>query len=210
MKISWQGHASFIIESEDIILVTDPFDEQVGYPHICQQADVVTVSHQHWDHDAVQVFKNSPRILMGPGLFQYGHMFFHGLPSWHDSQQGAVRGTNTIFVIEAEGMKIVHLGDLGHVPEQQADMIGQPDILLLPVGGTYTLDAEKAWQTAELLQPRLIIPMHYRTSVCKLDILPLEPFVERCPDFTKKPYLETKADQLASLNGAVLVLDYLH
>ncbi|MDO4540419.1 MAG: MBL fold metallo-hydrolase [Syntrophomonadaceae bacterium] len=209
MKISWQGHASFIIESGGLFLVTDPFDEKVGYPHFLDQADIVTVSHEHYDHYAIHRFKNTPHIVMGPGQFDFGPVRIEGYPSWHDTRQGRDRGLNIIYRIAAEDINIIHLGDLGHIPEQQAEAIGTPDVLMIPVGGTYTLDAEAAWRTVELLEPKIIIPMHYRTPVCNIDIDVLEHFTRRCDGFIKKDHLTLTAAELQGKSGEVLVLDYL-
>jgi L-ascorbate metabolism protein UlaG (beta-lactamase superfamily) len=135
-------------------------------------ADIVTVSHDHEGHSAVEGVTGSPRVVRGPGEYEIAGVLITGIQTYHDNQRGACRGRNTAFVIEAENMRLCHLGDLGHLPTpEQVEAMGAVDILLVPVGGVSTLDAAAAAETVSLLEPKLVIPMHYATPATtrKLD-----------------------------------------
>lgn len=165
MLIRYHGHSEFLLETEGgLRLLTDPFNEAVPYPCRETRADIVTVSHDHFDHSFLDKVKGSPRVLRGAGShIPAPGIRVTGFPSFHDDRQGALRGPNTIFMIEAEGLRVVHLGDLGALPDGSVtEALRGADLLLLPVGGTYTLDAGQAAQYARLIAPRVVIPMHYR------------------------------------------------
>ena len=153
-----------------------------------RSADIVTVSHQHWDHNAVECISGPAEVFEGAGQHRIDGVLISGINAYHDKQQGQERGSNTIFKITAEGINVVHLGDLGHIPSlEQVEEIGQTDILLLPVGGRYTVDAEEACEIIELLQPQLVIPMHYQTPHLSFSLAPLEKFISRYERVLKLP-----------------------
>lgn len=180
VKITYFGHACFLLESrEGKRILIDPFNDQVGYPVPRVAADLVLVSHEHFDHNYVQAVTGSPRVIRGLG--DDGKEFADvretvegirvvGLPSYHDSERGAQRGKNVMFRIEVDGLKILHCGDLGHDLESTNFHEGvykgalRPDILMIPVGGHYTIDARTAELVVNRLQARVVIPMHYRTE----------------------------------------------
>jgi L-ascorbate metabolism protein UlaG (beta-lactamase superfamily) len=207
--IRWLGHASFLIESLGTKLLTDPFNDQIGYQVCPDQVDIVTVSHEHWDHNAVDMLKGSPRIIRGTDTFELPGYTIRGVSSFHDKKQGQERGRNTIYKITAEGIDIVHLGDLGQVlTAQQIKDIGNVDILLVPVGGRYTLDAADAYQVVEQLQPEITVPMHFLTPHVSLrELAPVEAFTAKFPRVVKKPCLEISQDGLKG-ESRVIVLDY--
>ncbi len=161
------GHAEFLIETESgVRIVTDPYDAGCGYPVRQISADVALVSHHHHDHDAVENLKGTPRIIEKAGLYTpETDVKVTAVSGFHDDANGSKRGETLLFLIETEGLRIVHLGDLGCMlnREQQA-ILGRPDILMIPVGGFYTIDAYQAKETAEQLGARIILPMHYRTQ----------------------------------------------
>lgn len=179
MQICWLGHACFRIQRDDgQVLLTDPFDESVGY-ETDFTADVVTVSHDHFDHNAVQLVKGDPEVVKGPGTHKAAGFVITGVASFHDDLGGSQRGSNTIFLIEADRLRLCHLGDLGHaLSEEQVNQVGQVDVLLVPVGGTYTIDAAGADTVVEQLQPRVVVPMHFRTPAISLPIAGVEDFLE--------------------------------
>lgn len=156
MKIIWHGHSCFTIETAQGSVVIDPFSDNYvpGCGVIRPNADAVFCSHGHADHGCAEVVT----------LTGNAHTVnVETIPSWHDEVQGAKRGTNLIHIFSAEGMKLVHLGDLGcPLNEEQAAALKNPDVLFLPVGGFYTIDAEQAKAAADLLSPRIIVPMHYK------------------------------------------------
>lgn len=208
MKITWLGHASFLIESEDTCIVTDPFAKRVGYPIYAGKVDIVTVSHDHYDHNAVELLQGNPRVVRQTGEFTVDGTQITGFDSFHDKRQGQERGPNIIFKFVTEGISLLHLGDLGHVlaPEMAAGL-GQIDVLMLPVGGRFTVDAGEAFTIAELLQPRIIIPMHYKTPPCTVQVGPVEAFTMKYDRVVKLPCLWLEREDIGKRSG-VIVLDY--
>jgi L-ascorbate metabolism protein UlaG (beta-lactamase superfamily) len=166
VNIKWLGHSSFLISLEDEIrIVTDPFDESVGYPMPNETADLCVVSHDHFDHNCVSAVKGNPQVVKGHGEKQAKDLSFKGISSFHDESKGSQRGENTIWAFELGGIRLVHLGDLGiDLSDAQVKEIGQPDILFVPTGGFYTIDADTAWRVATKLNPKAVIPMHYKMS----------------------------------------------
>ncbi len=166
MILTCIGHAKFLLELENgIRIITDPYDDACGYPVTANPADVVLVSHQHHDHNAVGTIPGTPRIIDRAGDFDLGGgASVRAIEAFHDAAQGAQRGKTLLFVIKAEGLTVMHLGDLGHLPDaEQLLRLGHADVLMLPVGGYYTIDARQAQQVAQMLHARVILPMHYKT-----------------------------------------------
>ncbi|MEA2021556.1 MAG: MBL fold metallo-hydrolase, partial [Candidatus Caldatribacteriota bacterium] len=180
MKIKWFGHSSFLIENEKgITIVTDPFDETLGYKLPKVKANIVTVSHEHFDHNYVRGIKGRPVVFKGSVKRESHKMEFRGISTYHDSVFGAQRGQNTVFTIKADGMKLCHLGDLGHILDtDQLNKIGNVDILFIPVGGFYTINSEQANQIIKEIKPGIIIPMHYKTEAIKFSIDPIDIFID--------------------------------
>ncbi len=179
MKIKWLGHSSFLIESEGgIKIITDPFDETLGYKLPRIKVNIVTVSHEHFDHNYVRGIKGRPVVFKKPVNRESHKMEFRGISSYHDSACGAQRGSNTIFVIKADGLNLCHLGDLGHtLNSDKLAEIGDVDILFIPVGGFYTIDSSQANQIIKDIKPKIAIPMHYKTEAIKFSIDPVEVFL---------------------------------
>jgi len=209
MRIKWLGHASFLIEGEEgIKVITDPFDESLGYSIPQEEPDVVTVSHGHFDHNAVELLQGSPEVVKDIGEKEVKGVLFKGIKSFHDKSRGAQRGSNIIFVFTIDGIRLCHLGDLGDMlTTEQIKEIGEVDILFIPVGGTYTIDGREAKEVTKQLNPRLIIPMHYRTEICNIGI-------DSCEEFLKG---FKKVERMAEWQGAkeslpseqtILVLEY--
>lgn len=180
MRLTWLGHATFLLETTDgIRIVTDPVDEESGYPFALVACDLVTVSHQHHDHNALHRVSPNAKAMQTTGRMQYRTVTVTGYPTWHDEQNGALRGNNIVFVIEAEGKRIVHLGDLGHMlPQELMKTLRYSDVLLIPVGGTYTLDGRQAAVLADRLQAKRTIAMHYQTEHLTFPLSGAEPFLE--------------------------------
>lgn len=183
MNIKYLGHSSFFIRSKDAKIVTDPYGPSTGFKFPKTEADIVTVSHDHDDHNHPQGVTGEPLIVDWPGEFEKKGVRITGFPTYHDKKKGEERGHNTLFKIEADGMHILHLGDLGHtLDDDTLEAIGDIDILLIPVGGHYTIDAKEAVEVIKQIEPSIIIPMHYRTPSHNEktfgEVAPLEDFLK--------------------------------
>lgn len=185
MKITWLGHASFLIETVDgTRVITDPFEAgsyggAVGYAPINERADLVTVSHDHPDHNSVSSVSGHPEVVRDTGERRVKGVVVRGVASFHDESRGHERGKNTIFVLEADGLRVAHLGDLGHpLTAEDARAVGPVDVLFAPVGGHFTIGPEDAKRAAERLGARVVIPMHYKTDVLGFPIRPVEDFLK--------------------------------
>lgn len=190
MNITWLGHSSFLLEfNNGVKLLQDPFDETVGYPLYSGYPDIITVSHEHFDHNYTKPFlKDSPTIVNTCGSFKVKDISIKGIASFHDNMLGEKRGPNIIYVIEAEGLRICHLGDLGHtLKEDVINEIGAIDILFVPVGGNYTLDGKEAAQVAKSIGSTYIIPMHYKTPYINFPISGAEDFITCMENGKREP-----------------------
>ena len=168
MLITYHGHSEFYLEcANGFTLLTDPYDDHVGYPMISCPADAVTVSHGHGDHNYVQKVLGAPAIIDSAGEWHPApEVKITAIPSVHDDANGAKRGKNLLMKIEMEGLTLAHLGDQGILLTQaQLDALGKIDVLMLPVGGFYTIDAAAARKIVDQVNPRVVIPMHYKTKV---------------------------------------------
>jgi L-ascorbate metabolism protein UlaG (beta-lactamase superfamily) len=185
MKIKWYGHAAFLITSnQGVKIITDPYEPnafggQLTYGEIKDSADIVLVSHDHADHNHTKDLPGSPQIIKGNGSKTSKGISFKGVATFHDPSKGSERGENTAFAMEIDGIRVCHLGDLGHVLSQkEITEIGPVDILIIPVGGFYTIDSKEASQVATLLKPKVVIPMHFKTEKCGFPIAPVEDFLK--------------------------------
>lgn len=186
MKIQWLGHAAFLLETKDgVRIVMDPYESgayggALGYGPIELAADIVTVSHeQHEDHNYTSTVKGNPVITKGPGIDTVKGVEMKRVHTFHDDCGGKERGENYVFCLKADGMLVCHMGDLGHVlTESQATEIGRPDVMLLPVGGTFTVGPQEATRVADQLKPRMVIPMHYKTPKCAFPIEEVDAFLK--------------------------------
>ncbi len=200
MKIKYLAHSSFLITSDSgARLITDPYETSNShrYGKINEQADVITVTHEHSDHNNVAAVKGSPKVVRGPA--QVKDFNIRAVSVFHDAANGKERGKNTIFCITVNGVNVCHLGDLGHLLtiSQVAD-VGKVDVLMVPVGGFFTIDAGTAGEVAAQLKARIIIPMHYKTEKSSLPIKGVEEFTRNKTNVTisQGSELEIKAGQL--------------
>ncbi len=181
VKVTWFGHSLFLFEEGEVALLTDPYGEGYGYAVPQIRADIVLVSHGHHDHSNVAAVAGDPVVLedaTAPRAVK--GIDVRGVETAHDAAGGAERGANWVFAWEMGGINFVHMGDIGHRPTaEQTAAIGRPDVLLLPVGGIYTVDAAGAEDVVRLLQPRLVIPMHYKTEDCLLPLAEVDEFASR-------------------------------
>ena len=182
MRVKWLGHSCFLITSRDgLRVITDPYavGGGINYSPIKETADVISVSHGHDDHSNVSAVKGKPEVVRIDGLRTAKGIQFKGVATNHDEVQGGQRGPNTIFCSTIDDIKLCHLGDLGHVlNREQVSEIGAVDILFVPVGGFFTIDAPAASQVCDQLGPKVIVPMHFKTPKCAYPIAGVEDFLK--------------------------------
>jgi len=195
MYLSYLGHSCFKLQDkigpDGVTVVTDPFDsEMVGIKMPSFEADIVTVSHDHKDHNNIKAIRKNPFIVKTAGEYEVSGIFIEGIDSWHDTKEGAERGANIIYRIEVDDISITHLGDLATTLDtKQLEKLEGTDILLVPVGGNFTLDAKKAVEVINQIEPRIIIPMHYQMDGGKIKLDSLDKFVK---ELGLKPTTEEK------------------
>jgi len=179
MEITWLGHSCFRIRGSRTTIITDPYPPDLGYSLGKPTARIVTVSHQHSGHSYVQGVGGEPRLITSPGEYEIGGVLIMGIATFHDREKGKKRGKNTVYLIEADEISVCHLGDLGHVlTTEQVEELDNVDVLLLPVGGVSTLNASMAVEVVRQLEPRVIIPMHYKTEALTRELEPVERFLK--------------------------------
>ncbi len=184
MRIKYYGHAAFLITSKGgKRIITDPYKPgafgAMSYGGISDEADIVLVSHEHDDHNYLEGLPGNPEVVRTPGKRSVHGIEFNGIATFHDSSSGKERGNNTIFTFTVDGIRACHLGDLGHVLRQnEVEAIGAIDLLMIPVGGFYTIDSKEASRVAGQLNPSIIIPMHFKTGKCEFPITPVEEFTK--------------------------------
>jgi L-ascorbate metabolism protein UlaG (beta-lactamase superfamily) len=198
MIVKWLGHSSFIITSDKgVKIITDPYKSGRGlkYGEIKESADSVTVSHEHGDHNNTVVIGGNPQIIRGVKHAEVKGIKINGVATFHDAEQGKSHGTNTVFCFEVDGIRICHLGDLGHkLNEQQISQIGRVDVLLIPMAGFFTMDAEVATEVVNQLTPKIIIPMHFRNERCDYPISTVDDFLKGKKNVTMMNSSEIKLD----------------
>ena len=199
MKITWLGHSAFLLEeSTGTTVVTDPYGESIaGHPMRQVSADAVTLSHHHRDHDEVSRVAGSPQVFDTVGAWEVKGVDITSMHSWHDPEQGGKRGPNLIFKYRMDGVDLCHLGDIGEECDAETgDLIGTVNVLMIPVGGNYTIDAAQAKEYVDFLMPDIVIPMHFRTPSCAVDIGRLDDFLDLFDD-----------EQIVRVDGDTLEVD---
>lgn len=177
MDITYLGHSSFRLKGKTASIITDPFDPKfVGLKYPSTDADIVTISHNHPDHNKSELIKNVKMVVEGPGEYEISGVSIIGISSFHDAKKGEERGLNTIYVFEIDGLRIAHLGDLGHaLSDEQIAQLGNIDVLMLPVGGEYTIGPKEAVRIVGEIDPYFVTPMHYKVDGLTPDFYKLEP-----------------------------------
>lgn len=181
MIIQWFGHSFFRIETKNKIIAIDPFSEKAtGLKPSRFKADILLITHQHEDHNNKSAIMGEPFILEGPGEIEMGGILIEGISSYHDKKKGQVRGENTIYLIKSEEISVCHLGDLGEsqLREETLEKVGEADILLIPIGGKYTIDYEEAVSLINQIEPKIVIPMHYALPHLKIQLESLDKFIK--------------------------------
>ena len=211
MEISWLGHSCFKIRGKHVTVITDHYPPELGYSLGKPTAHMVTVSHQHPGHSYVQGIGGEPRLVTGPGEYEISGVLITGIVTFHDRERGKTRGRNTVYLMEVDEVSVCHLGDLGHVlTAEQVEEIGNVDVLLLPVGGVSTINAPMAAELVRQLEPKAVVPMHYKTKALSWELEPVDRFLKEIgvKQVDSQPKLSfTKSSLPASTQ--VFLLDYL-
>ena len=208
MKLKWYGHSCFSLTfANGATVVTDPFDDTVGYPLCRARADVVLRSHDHFDHNHVQSIAGEPQLVTDSAPRTVGGIQIHGIDCFHDDAQGAKRGKNIIYIVEGDGLRFAHLGDLGHLPtEEMYEAMRDVDVMLIPIGGTYTITTPEAVELLKEAKPHTAIAMHFKTVLCNSPITDEQEFVR----LTGAKYLlgevEITRETLDTLPAAAVML----
>jgi len=210
MDISWLGHSCFRIKGVHATVITDPYSPDLGYSLGKPTARIVTVSHQHPGHSYVQGIGGEPKLVAGPGEYEISGVLIIGMATFHDGEEGRKRGKNTAYLMEVDEVSVCHLGDLGHVlTTEQVAEIGNVDVLLLPVGGVSTINAPMAAEVVRGLEPKAVVPMHYKTEALNRELEPVGRFLKEMgvKEVSSTPKLSfTKAN--LPISTQVFLLDY--
>src|SRR4030042_1833380 len=210
MEISWLGHSCFRLKGSHAIIITDPYSPGLGYSLGKPTARIVTVSHEHPGHCYVEGVGGQPKVVSRPGEYEINDVLIIGIATFHDGEGGKKRGKNTVYLMEIDEVSVCHLGDLGHVlSSEQIEDIGNVDVLLLPVGGVSTLNAPMAAEVVRQLEPKAIIPMHYKTPALKRELEPVDRFLKEigAKQVASQPKLSVTRSNLP-LTTQVFLLDY--
>ena len=204
------GHSCFRIKGSSATVITDPYSPDSGYSLGQPAANIVTVSHSHSGHSYIQGVADQPKLVTRPGEYEISGVLIIGIASFHDSEGGKNRGKNTVYLMEIDEITICHLGDLGHLlSTEQLEEIDNVDILLLPVGGVSTIDATIAAKVVRQLEPKIVIPMHYRTEASRQELEPAERFLKEmgAGEVTPRPKLVVTKSNLPS-STQIILLNY--
>ncbi len=180
MKISWYGHSCFKIKCKETDLIIDPYSDSIGIKMPKIKADAVLITHNHDDHNNINAVSGDPVIINGPGEYELKGVFIYGKRAYHDDKNGEEKGAITMYLIEDEGVKLAHLGDLGQkkLTDDQLEFLDDVDILLVPVGGPYSLKSADAINVINEIEPRVVIPMHYKIDGVNIDLESVDKFIK--------------------------------
>jgi L-ascorbate metabolism protein UlaG (beta-lactamase superfamily) len=212
MEISWLGHSCFKLKGSHATVITDPYSPGLGYSLGKPTARIVTVSHDHQGHCYVDGVGGQPRLVNRPGEYEISDVLIIGIATFHDREEGKKRGKNIVYLMEIDEVAVCHLGDLGHVlTSGQVEDIGNVDVLLLPVGGVSTLNAPMAAEVVRQLEPKAVIPMHYKTPALNWELETVDRFLREigARQVSSQPKLSINKSNLP-LTSQVFLLDYPH
>ena len=207
MKLKYFAHACFSLSYADgTVLVTDPYDQSVTYPPCDIPCTAALVSHDHFDHNHVESLAGEFAVVKTAGEHTVGNLKISATPAFHDPEQGALRGSNLLFRIEGEGLSVAHLGDLGHMPnEAQLAALQGLDVLMLPIGGTYTITTEQAEELISILKPRIAVAMHFRTDDYEINISTPDQFIADMQAVRMPREIEITAENIGSLPPVIIM-----
>ena len=210
MDVTWLGHGCFRLRGRSAAVVTDPYPPTLGLKLSRMDADLVTVSHDHDEHSYTQVVRDGAYEVRGPGEYEVAGVSVIGLPTYHDSEKGAKRGRNTVYLIDIDEVSVCHLGDLGHkLDDAEAEAVGTPDVLLVPVGGRTTMNGEQAAEVVRQLEPRFVVPMHYAIPGLKVELDSIDRFLKEMglTASEAQPKLSVQKSSVTEYETKVVVLE---
>ena|SRR5438067_917359 len=210
MDVTWLGHGCFRLRGKNAAVITDPYPPAIGLRLPKQDADLVTISHEHENHSYADVVRGEPYVITGPGEYEVKDVAVIGVPAYHDTEKGAKRGRNTVYLIEIDGVRICHLGDLGHkLDDSDAESVASVDLLLVPVGGRSAINAVEAAEVVRQLEPRYVVPMHYAIPGLKVELDGVERFLKEMAvtAMEPQPKLTLQATSAGEWETKVVVLE---
>jgi L-ascorbate metabolism protein UlaG (beta-lactamase superfamily) len=208
MEITWLGHSCFLIRGKEKTIITDPCHPDLGYSLGEPEADIVTLSHFHPGHSYIEGVADEPKQIRSSGEYEIGGTFITGIPTFHDDKKGELKGKNTIYVIEMDGITLCHLGDLGHpLSPNLVEELGDVDILFLPVGEISTIPIDTAVEIVRQLEPPIVIPMHYKTQAFTGNLSPVDKFLDkmRIRELEAKPKLSITSSSLPTTTQTIVL-----
>ena len=209
MDVTWLGHGCFRLRGKNAAVITDPYPPSLGLKLARQEADLITISHDHDNHSYAQAVREAYEIR-GPGEYEVAGVSVIGVPTWHDAEKGAKHGANTVYLIEIDDVRICHLGDLGHaLGDAESEIISSCDVLLVPVGGRTVINAVEAAEVVRQLEPRFVIPMHYAIPGLKLELDGVDRFLKEMAVTAPEPQpkLSLQATSAGEWETKVVVLE---
>ena len=210
MDVTWLGQSCFRLRGKNAAVITDPYPPTLGLRLPRQEAELVTISHEHENHSYLQAVREGAFEIKGPGEYEVAGVSVIGFPTFHDSEKGAKRGTNTVYLIEIDDVRICHLGDLGHaLDDSDAEIVASVDVLLVPVGSRTAINAEQAAEVVRQLEPRFVIPMHYATPGVKVQLGGVDRFLKEMAVTEVEPVakLSVQATSAGEWETKVVVLE---
>ena len=210
MDVTWLGHGCFRLRGKNAAVVTDPYPPSIGLRLPKQDAEVLTISHEHENHAYAQAVRDGAYEIHGPGEYEIAGVSVVGVPTYHDAEKGKKEGRNTVYLIEIDDVRICHLGDLGHkLDDAEAESVASPDVLLVPVGGHTTMNAAQAAEVVRQLEPRYVVPMHYAIPGLKLQLDPIDRFLKEMgvTSSEAQPKLTVQKSSVAEYETKVVVLE---
>ncbi len=213
MKISWYGQSCFKIKCKNIEIVIDPYDKNLGLKLPKIKADLALVNHDHYDHNNTKELSGNPIIINSPGEYEIKETFIYGQEAYHDNNKGSKLGVITMYLIDDEKVRLAHLSDLGQkeLSDKQLDFLDSIDVLLIPIGGKYTLSAPEAVSLIKEIEPRIVIPMHYKISGLKEDLAGVDEFIKEIglvPEKTTE--LKVEQNKLPGGDIKLVILEQSH
>jgi len=179
MEITWLGYSCFRLKGKNTTVITDPFPPDLGYSMNKTSANILTISHGHPNHSYTQGIEGNPQIINRPGEYEVGGVLIIGISTFHDDEKGIIKGKNNVFAIEVDDVTICHLGDLGHpLSANQIEELGNIDVMLVPVGGSNTITAAQAASLVRSIEPKIVIPMHYKTLTLNKELDTADKFIK--------------------------------